>query len=285
MTIEPPFGRKHDPETFYLELLKRALINTLYLEDEERIFYLRRCIEGKEQFSYHALHNVVREFPDVHAEFIRSRRVGQFPYRKIHNSGFGHSMIGTLRMDHLHECMEVVRQEDLSGDLMECGVWRGGACIFMQGYLRVYGLKDRRIIVADSFAGLPRPRGRDVLDLSRETFPELAVCREDVEQNFRRYDLWDTNVVLVEGWFDHTLPTAPVDRIALLRLDADIYSSTMDSLKHLYDHVVPGGFVIVDDFANLSECQAAVTDFFQLRGQPVPAYKEVDWTAVSWRRE
>ncbi len=225
-----------------------------------------------------------REYPEVHAEYLRSRGVGQFPYRDIHNSGFNHSMIGRARIDNLHRCMEIVRRDSVSGDLMECGVWRGGACIFMQGYLRAYDMADRRVFVADSFEGLPLPGPKDSLDLSRRVFPELAVSRADVERNFELYNLLDDNVVFLEGWFDQTLPTAPVERLALLRLDGDLYDSTMDSLVHMYGNVVPGGIVIVDDYNNLPECRAAVQDFFAGRGESPPGYEEVDWTAVWWRK-
>ena len=272
------------PEDLYLDLLKRSLINTLYLDDEERIYYLRRCLRAEAQFDYHTLHNVRGEYPEIHKEFLRSRRVGQFPFRDIHNSGFNHSMIGELRMDHLHQSMEIVRRENILGDLMECGVWRGGACIFMQGYLRAYGMTDRRLFVADSFDGLPRPADNDSLDLSKDEFPELAVNRQDVERHFELYNLFDENVIFLAGWFKDTLPTAPVERLALLRLDGDLYESTMDTLTHQYDKVIPGGIVIVDDFNNIQECRAAVRDFFRARGEAMPDYEKVDWTAVSWRK-
>lgn len=271
-------------EELYLDLLKRGLINTLYLEDEERIFYLRRCLIGEARFDYQTLHNVRLAYPDLHEEFLRSRRAGQFPYRDIHNSGFSHSMIGKVRMDHLHRCMDIIRRENIPGDLMECGVWRGGACIFMQGYLRAHGMTDRRVFVADSFEGMPRPKDNDGLDLSKEKYPELAVSREDVERHFELYDLLGENVVFLAGWFKDTLLTAPVEQLALLRLDGDLYDSTMDSLVHQYDNVASGGIVIVDDFNNLSECRAAVRDFFSARGETLPEYEEVDWTAVSWRK-
>ncbi len=257
-------------QDLYLDLLKRALINTLYLEDEERISYLCRCLRGEAQFDYRALHDVSLASPEVHQEYLRSRRIGQFPYRDIHNSGFNHSMIGKLRMDNLHHCMELIRREGIPGDLMECGVWRGGACIFMRGYLRAFSMADRRVFVADSFDGLPTPMESDSLDLSKAQFPELAVSREEVERNFERYNLLDEQVIFLEGWFSETLPAAPVDRLALLRLDGDLYSSTMDTLVHQYENVVPGGIVIVDDFNNIAECRAAVEDFFGRRGEALP---------------
>ena len=272
------------PETLYLDLLNSLLINAPYLDDEERIYYLRRCIDGQERFDYHVLHDITRHFPRVHREFERSRHIGQFPFRKIHNSGFNHSMIGRVRMDHLHRCMDAIRTESLPGDLMECGVWRGGACIFLQGYLRVFGMLDRDLFVADSFEGLPSPREKDRLNLSRQRFPELAVRQEDVEENFRRYGLLDPNVVFLPGWFEESLPVAPVNELALLRLDGDLYSSTMDALIHLYDRVVPGGFVIVDDYRNIRECREAVNDFFRSRGERRPQVEKIDWTAVYWRK-
>ena len=86
----------------------------------------------------------------------------------------------------------------------------------------------------------------------------------------------------LEGWFRDTLPNAPVDRLCVLRLDGDMYESTMIALENLHDRVSPGGFIIVDDYGAVAGCRAAVDDFRRLRGitaELVP----IDWTGHYWR--
>jgi O-methyltransferase len=79
--------------------------------------------------------------------------------------------------------------------------------------------------------------------------------------NFARYDLLDDQVPFLAGWFQDTLPTAPIERLAVLRLDCDMYSSTMDVLSNLYPKLSVGGYVIVDDYHLLLHCKQAVDDF------------------------
>jgi predicted O-methyltransferase YrrM len=86
--------------------------------------------------------------------------------------------------------------------------------------------------------------------------PFLAVSREDVERNFAKYGLLDDRVVFLQGWFKDTLPSAPIGKIALLRLDGDMYESTMDALQNLYPKLSPGGYCIIDDF--FGPCRLAV---------------------------
>jgi hypothetical protein len=196
------------------------------------------------------------------------------------------TMIGMLRLDCIQDCVETVLREQIPGDFLEAGVWRGGATIFMKAILAAYGVHDRRVWVADSFRGLPVPDAvnfpQDVPeDLSN--FAELAVSQEQVKANFARYDLLDDQVHFLEGWFKDTLPTAPVDALAVLRLDGDYYESTIQILEALYHKVSPGGFVIVDDYGCIEACRQAVTDFRAANDIDDEIVK-VDWTGVYWRR-
>lgn len=268
----------------YLALLKKIILNEIYLQDEERLYYLRRCLEKADVFDYRVLHDIAAARPETHREFLRSREIGQFPYRKIGNSGFQHSMIGRIRLDSLHRCLEAVCIENIAGDLIECGVWRGGAAIFMQGFLKAHGIAGRRVILADSFEGLPSSGEPDDPSLTPDSFPELAVKLETVIENFRAYDLWDENVVALKGWFSDTLPNCDAERIALLRADGDLYTSTTDILENLYEKVSPGGFIIIDDYGVLPSCARAVREFFERRGEAMPAVEQIDWSGVYWRK-
>ncbi len=197
-----------------------------------------------------------------------------------------HSMIGLVRMNNLKECVETVLRENIPGNLIETGVWRGGACIFMRGILKAFGSMDRRVYVADSFSGLPKPdevhypadRGDDHY-LRHST---LAISLDDVKENFRKYDLLDDQVVFLVGWFKDTLPTLADERFAVIRLDGDMYESTMDAMKNLYPRLSPGGFCIIDDF-NLANCREAVHDYRKLHSIQEELIK-IDENGVFWRK-
>jgi len=183
------------------------------------------------------------------------------------------SMIGTVRMRNLRQLCETVVLDGVEGDFIETGVWRGGACILMRGILEAYGDDVRRVFVADSFAGLPPPNAESFpADDGSEfhKYAELQISRTDVEDNFRRFGLLD------EGWFKDTLPNAPIDRLAVLRLDGDMYESTIDALNALYHKVSYGGFVIVDDWF-LPPCAQAVNDFRERHGITSPILPIDGW--------
>jgi O-methyltransferase len=242
----------------YLELLKACLTRILFLNDEPGVDALERA----------------------HAREVR--RTGKdFPPPPD-----AETMIGMLRLDAIQMAVETVLREEIPGDLLEAGVWRGGATILMRAVLAVHGVGDRRVWVCDSFEGLPPPDAenfpQDVPeDLS--AVEELAVSQAQVRANFARYDLLDDQVVFVEGWFKDTLSTVPVESLAVLRLDGDYYESTIQIFEALYDKVVPGGFIIVDDYGCIPACAQAVTDFRTSRGIDDEIH-EIDWTGVYWRR-
>jgi O-methyltransferase len=196
------------------------------------------------------------------------------------------TMIGKVRLDNIQACVERVLEDDIPGDVIEAGVWRGGATIFMRAILRAYGDTQRKVWVADSFRGLPRPnvakypadRGYDL-----SVWRGLAVSADEVRENFRRFQLLDDQVVFLEGWFAETLPVAPIDRLAVLRLDGDLYESTMDALTHLYPRLSPGGFAIVDDYYSAPPCRQAVDDFRRANAIDEEMMR-IDWSGAFWRR-
>ena len=270
----------------YLDLLKRSLLNEVYLDDELRILYLRNCIEGQDSYDYATLHDIRDSKCELLEDLKISRQIGRFPQRKIEKSGFSHTMMGRLRLDSLHHCLDHVLAQDILGDFVECGVWRGGGCIMMAGWMKAHGITDRRVFVADSFEGLPPPSMEQdaPLDLSKEKFPQLAVSEETVRGNFEAYGLLDDKVHFLKGWFKDTLQDAPINTIALLRMDGDLYESTMDTLVALYDRVSLGGVVVVDDYGALEVCRQAVDDFFADRDEPVPQMHRIDWTGVYFHK-
>ena len=236
----------------YLDMLQRTIINTVY-EDPAQTFGTTYQPEVRE---------IGSDWPSV-----------------------AHSMIGNRRMSNLRRACQDVIAERIPGDFIETGVWRGGACILMRAVLKAWNITDRCVWVADSFEGLPPPTPdkypADRGDNSFE-YRELAVSIEQVRENFAKYELLDAQVRFLKGWFKDTLPSAPIERLAILRLDGDLYESTMDALNALYHKVSPGGFVIVDDFI-LPKCRAAIADFRRARGISEDII-DIDGAGVYWRK-
>jgi hypothetical protein len=173
------------------------------------------------------------------------------------------SMIGAKRMNNVRSECERVIGAGVPGDFMETGVWRGGACIMMRAVLKAYQAADRRVIAADSFAGFPAPTEGIPQDAGFDfhTYQDFAVPLDQVKAAFARYGLLDEQVVFLEGLFRDTLPTAPVETLALLRLDGDMYESTMDGLVNLYHKLSSGGTLIVDDYFLFEAQRKAVDEF------------------------
>ena len=242
---------------FYLDLMKRCLVNTIYQdaaypssEVEPGVFDSEVRAEG-------------RDWPTI-----------------------AHTMIGLRRLDDIQFCVEDVLARGVPGDLVETGVWRGGATIFMRAILKAHDVTDRRVWVADSFEGLPPPNPerypRDEGD-RLYTADQLRVSLEEVQANFSRYGLLDGQVRFLKGWFRETLPGAPIERLAVMRLDGDMYESTMDALTYLYPKLSPHGHVIIDDYGAIAACRAAVQDFREAHRIREPI-RRIDWTGVCWQR-
>jgi hypothetical protein len=197
-----------------------------------------------------------------------------------------HSMIGRTRMANVRKLTEMALFEGVPGDFIETGVWRGGACIYMRAILEAYGVSNRKVWAADSFEGLPPPN-KEVYPADEgdvfHTYADLAVSIEEVKRNFARYNLLDGQVQFLKGWFRDTLPTAPMHRLAILRMDGDMYESTMDALVNLYDKLSIHGYVIVDDYRVVEGCRKAVDDFRVERGIQDPIL-EIDGVGVFWRK-
>jgi O-methyltransferase len=191
----------------------------------------------------------------------------------------GLTMIGLDRLDDLQRCVESVVAEGIEGDLIEAGVWRGGAAIMARATLDSLGARDRLVWVADSFRGFP---GAERSEDRWDEIDYLSVPVSEVRGNFERFGL-DRGVRFVEGFFADTLPSLRGRRWSLIRLDGDTYDATWTALESLYPGLSTGGYVIVDDYGALSECRAAVDEFRTAHQIDAPLQR-VDWTCVRWRR-
>jgi O-methyltransferase len=272
----------------YLWLLKRALVDALNAENELRLAVLQSPTlpaPGLERERF--LRDVRWRLPNEFADLEAARRIGRFRCSR-HPLKLAHTTIGLSGLDNLERCAEIVFRERVDGDFLEAGVLAGGAAIFMRGLQRACGESHRSVWVADSFRGLPpstaEPDVAAGLDLTEPHVPWLCRTVEAVRENFRRHDLLDDGVRFVEGWLAESLPRAPISRLAVLRIDVDLYQSTLDVLQLLYGNVSAGGFVIVDDYGLLRPCQQAVDEFRSSLNISSPLLR-VDQQRVFWRKD
>jgi hypothetical protein len=274
----------------YLDLMKKCLLASIY---EENAWYVLGSLD--------------RNQPATFKDWVKSRLVrlawtkgflivkpGRFNGDQANWGLFSYTMVGLARLNNIQACIEDVIRNGVEGDMIETGVWRGGATIFMRAVLKAYGVTDRVVWVADSFEGLPALTEKDTtykddtsVDVAslNEGGPmrlALAVTLERVKRNFATFDLLDDQIRFLKGWFRDTLPTAPIKTLSILRLDGDMYQSTMDALNALYNKVSRGGYVIVDDYNCWPHCKQAVDDFRKVHG----IYEEIvkiDEYAVFWK--
>ena len=244
------------PAYLYLDLMKKSLTDLIYAQAHEKF-------------------NLQGQPYDEH------RRVEGMEWTLR-----AHTMIGMKRLDNIQFCVEDVIQRQIPGDLIETGVWRGGATIFIRAILKAYDITDRNVWVADSFEGLPPPNPDEYpvdKDDKHHESKELAVSLEQVQSNFAKYNLLDNQVMFLKGWFRDTLSTAPIEKLSILRLDGDMYESTMEALNALYPKLSVGGYLIVDDYGAIPSCKKAIHDYrekYQILDEIIP----IDWTGVFWKK-
>lgn len=158
-------------------------------------------------------------------------------------------MVTCAGLDVVEEQLVRCIENNIPGDFVETGVWRGGVCILAREIFKKYN-QNRKVYVYDSFEGLPPPDPKFPADSgdAHWTLPELRVNIDTVKNNFSRFRELDDDVIFVKGWFCDTIPKNTIDKICMLRLDGDMYASTIDPLNYLYPKLVKGGTCIIDDY-------------------------------------
>jgi O-methyltransferase len=269
------------PAELYIDLMKRTLTRTIVARPRERQtiqarFPAKRLLVAAAQsllspFSWELV-RVIRCVPDNYLES------GDAARNRVEDA---ETMLGTRQLDNMQACIDGVLRSNVPGDFLEAGVWRGGMTILMRAVLKAYGVTDRRVWVVDSFAGLPRP------DDAHNSFGwkagDMAASLEEVRGNFARYGLMDEQVSFLKGYFNQTLPLAPISKLAVLRVDADLYESTIDVLENLYPKLSAGGYAIFDDYQNLPDCRRAIDDYRSRHGIREPV-RQIDTRAVFWQK-
>lgn len=198
----------------------------------------------------------------------------------------GSTMIGLRRLDNIRDLLKAIILNNVEGDYVETGVWRGGASIFARAVIAAYGEQRGRVsYVCDSFSGLPPgDRNLDAGDKNWDKTNYLEVPYDIVANNFVKYGLLDENVVFVKGLFRDSLGplSSKIKTLSIMRLDGDMYESTVDVLYRLYDKLSIGGYVIMDDWFGFP-ARSACEDFFKAHGID-PEITAIDDLAVFWKK-
>jgi hypothetical protein len=177
------------------------------------------------------------------------------------------------------QAVRYVTRHRIPGDIVECGVWRGGSMQAAARTLLSLGQTDRHLYLFDTFEGMPAPSERDVrhdgrpaaellATQSREDSKVWAVATlEDVKDGFSQVPYPAERVHFVPGLVEETIPDGAPEQIAILRLDTDWYESTRHELEHLYSRLSPGGVLILDDYGFWKGAREAVDEFLATTGE------------------
>ena len=189
------------------------------------------------------------------------------------------TMTSNERMVVLSRAIDYLVENKIEGDIVECGVWKGGSMMLIARKLLQLNDHKRNLFLFDTFEGMSDPNEKDVSAIDNSTASELLQKEnkfegdnvwcysslEEVKSNLEKTNYSNEKIFYFKGKVEDTLPEPSVGRIALLRLDTDFYESTKHELETLYDLVVPNGIIIIDDYGHWSGSKKAVNEFIEKR--------------------
>jgi len=265
-------NKKNSEHFVYFDFCKRILTDSFSDHSIKTRFF-----EDLDNIEPSVISKVIKEDPDIQS--LTGIYGRNWPKKAS-------TMIGLMRLENLQFCVEETIRNNIHGDLIETGVWRGGATIFMRLILKKYRIKNKIVFAADSFEGLPKPNvnkfpedaGSDL-----HKYDELKIILEEVKRNLQSYVVLDEQVNFIKGFFEDTMKNIPTKSLSLLRLDGDMYGSTWSVLENLYEKLSSGGYLIVDDY-RLNGCQKAIHNFRKLKNIQEPIIT-IDGSGVYWKKE
>lgn len=199
-----------------------------------------------------------------------------FRFKPVYNKTKKYTMTSTERMFSLYQAIEYISKNNIPGEIVECGVWRGGSAMVCAYALQKLRDTKRRIFLYDTYRGMTEPDNRDRTVLGNTSAHDIweksqqengnAWCYasiEDVQKNLFRTKYPKRKLAFIEGKVEETIPKIMPKHIALLRLDTDWYGSTYHELTYLYPRLVPGGVLVIDDYGHWKGVRRAVDDYFR----------------------
>ena len=169
----------------------------------------------------------------------------------------------------LYRAVQYIINGDIPGDLVECGVWRGGSAMLSALTLIELNQTHRKIYLYDTYEGMPEPTEKDI-DINgipyrllwKKEKDILTIPLDEVRKNMLSTGYPSENIIFVKGMVEDTIPRTLPYQVALLRLDTDLYESTYHEFVHLYPKVSPLGVVIVDDYGHFQGAREATDKYF-----------------------
>lgn len=195
-----------------------------------------------------------------------------------------YTMTSTERLYQLIHCVKYIIENKISGDFVECGVWRGGSVLTIIETLKLLNVADRKVHLFDTFSSADILSTKsavsedepfigskdDTLQYIAKQNIDLSVNLDDVKKIMRETDYPLNNIIFHVGRVEDTIPESSINSISLLRLDTDWYDSTKLQLNSLYDKVLANGIVIFDDYGFWKGHKKAADEFLTERGiQPL----------------
>jgi cephalosporin hydroxylase len=263
----------------HLGLLKDALLNRHYLENEVRLSLLTTKWDQSRPSAIE-LRDPVRSSQEVYRKLERQRFAAAGPDDDAATSFLPYAAMGKSQLDHLEASLDFVRQDGVAGDLVEYGTAQGGGAIFMRAFLDAHEVPETRVWVVDQFRSSPEPEPEPSL-------PDRGVAGFQADLNlvrdgFARFGALDNRVRFFQGPPEALLTEGP-ERIGLLRVGRPAVNEVGRILELLYDRVADGGFIIVDCGIRASR-RSDVEKFRADRGITTPL-QPVDSSALAWRKE
>lgn len=189
------------------------------------------------------------------------------------------TMTSLERLVSLSRAVDYITKNNIAGNIVECGVWKGGSMMLVAQKLLQLSEQDRSLYLFDTFEGMSAPGEKDVSAVDNRNAKELLneadrlkgnniwcySSLDEVKSNLAMTSYPAEKLFYVKGKVEDTLPLPAIGKIALLRLDTDWYESTRHELETLYDSLVTGGVLIIDDYGHWSGSKKAVDEFFEKR--------------------
>ena len=204
-------------------------------------------------------------------------------FREIWSEVREFTMTSAERGYALYKAVRYIVENGIEGDLVECGVWKGGSCMLMARTLLLLGVTDRRIFLYDTFSGMTEPGGNDYIAWNgkpvlekweedrrgeKDNFGSWAVGLESVRNNVLETGFPEEQLVFVPGPVENTLAETVPRAVSLLRLDTDWYESTKAELEILYPVLSENGVLVIDDYGHFTGARKAVDEYFGSGGAP-----------------
>lgn len=213
---------------------------------------------------------------DIYAKFKAGDLEDNVEFMEIFNKCQPFTMTSMERMYALYDSCRYIIKNNIQGDFVECGVWKGGSAMVIAHTLLKLNTTDRKIYLYDTFEGMSEPEDMDVdianrkagdlMDIDKEKLTHAWAFspEEEVKNNVFSAGYEKENIVFVRGKVEDTIPSIIPEKISLLRLDTDWYASTQHELEHLYPRLSSHGILIIDDYGHWAGARKAVDEYFDV---------------------